>query len=157
MRKLATYATAGVLALLTTTACNSEPERDDAGAIVEEAELDAFSIKIGDCIEAPEAEVETSVVKASPCSDPHQSEAYHLFNIPGDEYPGAESLSDTAGTGCLEAFEPFVGLDYNSSRYDITWLEPTTESWAQGDREVVCLVVDVNGELLTGSAAGTAE
>lgn len=137
-------------------ACTNEPERDDAGAIVETGELDAFSIKVGDCIEDPVAGEEFTSVGAVPCSEPHNSEAYYVFDLPEGALPIGTAMETAVSDGCLTAFDEYVGLDYQYSSYGLLWLEPSIDSWAQGDREIVCLIGDLEGELLVGSAKGTA-
>ena len=57
---------------------------------------------------------------------------------------------------CLERFDGFVGLDYEDSILDIVTLYPTSESWQQNDREVVCALYDINEEKLVGSTQGRA-
>jgi hypothetical protein len=46
-----------------------------------------------------------------------------------------------------------VGMSYDQSALEVTWLEPTEESWEAGDRELVCLITDPAGQT-TGSLEG---
>ncbi len=138
-------------------ACANEPERSADGVITESGELDAFSIEKGDCLQNPDAETEIGSVSAVPCDEPHDLEAYYLFDLPDGEFPTREVLDQQTEEKCVEAFEPYVGIDFASSRLDARSFEPTTLSWEQGDREIVCLALDLAGEQLTGSVAGIAE
>lgn len=138
----------------------SDPVRDDTGAITETNDAaDVFSITVGDCTnDGSDATSGTvSTVAAVPCADPHDNEVYYAEDLPDPEFPGADAVIDAADTICYDAFAGFVGLDYESSRYGYYALYPTEQSWATGDREVLCLVYDYSGGQLTGSAAGTGE
>ena len=44
-------------------------------------------------------------------------------------------MGDMASDVCLGRFESFVGRDYETSELDIFTMYPTSESWAQKDRE----------------------
>ena len=135
--------------------CSTGPDRDDEGAIVETGELDAFSIKQGDCLESPTDDTEFSSVQAVPCNEPHDMEAYYLFDLPDGTIPPEQELSDLAAEGCIDAFEGYVGVDYFSSQYEISWFTPTSASWDQGDQEIVCLAVDAGTAKLTESVKGS--
>ena len=132
--------------------------RDDSGAIVEEGELGAFRIRVGDCIGGGiDGEVES--VDGVPCDGPHELEVYFAFNLPeGDgAYPGDTVVEDLANDGCLDAFQPFVGETYEASIYGFTTLTPTKNSWdGLDDREVLCMLGNYDGTLKTGTAKGAA-
>ncbi len=137
----------------------ADPVRDEEGAIVEaEGNADVFSITVGDCTNDGDLDsAEVSSVEAVPCDEPHDNEVYAAFDVDGDEFPGAAQIQTVATERCLEEFEPFVGAAYEESRFDYWPMTPTESSWGQGDREVLCLVYDVDLEKITGSAAGLAE
>jgi hypothetical protein len=56
---------------------------------------------------------------------------------------------------CLDAFEPFVGFDYETSVLDFGWLVPTAETWEFGDRVIACFVYRMDLEKVTGTLQGT--
>lgn len=111
-----------------------------------------FSLSAGDCFNDPDTFGEVSDVELVDCGDPHDNEVYALFDIAADDYPGDAAVQDEAAEGCLAAFEGYVGRDYQSSSLDISALTPTSESWDQGDKEVVCFLFDLNFEPLPASA-----
>ncbi|MFW2336512.1 septum formation family protein [Ilumatobacter sp.] len=132
--------------------------RDESGAVVEEGEVGAFRIRLGDCLsELIEGDFES--VQAVPCAEPHASEVYAAFNMAGADgvaFPGSAAVEQAYAEGCLERFEPFVGRDFATSQYDVTAVTPTEGSWTEfDDREILCLVVNVDGSPLVGSAEGT--
>ena len=139
----------------------TEADRDASGAIVEQGNLGAFTIRLGDCFdntlafESDEAG-EVSSLPGVPCSGPHDNEVYAVFDVDHAEFPGDEQMAEDAFGACYARFEAFVGIEYESSTLDIAALYPSTESWAlQSDREVICAVYDMNGAKLTGSAEGS--
>jgi hypothetical protein len=113
-------------------------------------DVGVFDLAVGDClIDDTEGEVAETVKIA--CDKPHLSEVYHLFDLPGGPFPERDAMDKAVQNGCLAAFEPYVGLDYDSSEFVFTTLEPTPESWADGDQEVVCMLATQDGSTITGS------
>jgi len=88
------------------------------------------------------------------CAQPHQSEAYAEFLWPGDDflYPGDERVVGHGEEECRRRFADFVGLEYDSSRLELTYLYPTSQSWRDGDRLFLCAVSAPDGETLQGTA-----
>ena len=135
----------------------TQADRDDSGAIVDAGNIDAFAVKTGDCFDDPtsDASGEVSSLRGVPCSEPHDNEAFAVFDVDVASFPGDDEIADLAFDACLERFEPFVGRDYESSSLDVYALYPTQDSWNHhNDREVVCAVFDMEANKLTGSVAG---
>lgn len=129
--------------------------RDDAGAIIEGGGLGAFALQVGDCFNFPDEEVVISL-EALPCSQPHDAEAYLSFDQDGEKYPGADAVAAATERGCFAAFKSFVGIPWEESELDISALEPTQESWEDGDdREVTCAIVSYDSSKLVGSTRGS--
>ncbi len=114
-----------------------------------------FDLEVGDCFDDPDSFDEVANVDLVDCADPHDNEVYHLFDLADGAFPGLSTVETNAAEGCLEAFEPFVGRDYATSQLDIRYLYPTSETWDNGDREVVCAVFDLTGAQMTGSQRGS--
>ena len=147
-----------VVLTLFLVAC-SGAQRDDAGTITEGGDVDVFSLNVGDCLGATEGD-EVASVQAVPCDESHESEVFALVDYDAGadaEWPGDDAVSSFADEQCEAAFEEYVGISYNDSRYFITYLQPTEDTWADGDREVVCLVVGPDNEPVTGSLRGVGE
>jgi hypothetical protein len=90
------------------------------------------------------------------CRDePHDSEAYAVVTVPDGEYPGEADIKAQADAGCVAAFPEFVGIAYTESELEYTFYFPSVDSWAQGDREILCEVYDPDSQT-TGSLAGSA-
>ena len=107
-------------------------------------------MSIGQCIQAPEGD-QVSTVETVDCSKPHDAEVFFLHKVEDSEFPGQDSLSSTAEQVCIAAFQGYVGKSYEESSLDVTWFVPTTKSWSQNDREIVCMVTDMQGGKLDES------
>lgn len=124
---------------------------------------DIYDLSVGDClndpVEAmPDEVVEVDSVESVDCAEPHEAEVYALVDLPGDataDFPGDDSVGQQADEICFGRFEDYVGAPYEESSLDYSYYLPTAQSWSGGDREVACLAVDYEGELLTGSVAGS--
>lgn len=135
----------------------TDADRDSSGAIIDGGNVDAFQIRVGDCFDdASSMSDEITSLPGVPCSEPHDNEAYAVIDLTIGTYPEGDAMWDLAIETCKERFEPFVGMDYDSSSLDIFTMYPTPESWAQNDREVVCAVFDMNSSKLVGSVQGRA-
>ena len=115
-------------------------------------QFDVFNTSVGECFDDSGDVVD--------CAEPHDNEVYAIFSHEGgasDPYPGDDVMEPFAEDGCTAEFETYVGLDHESSRYQGHFARPSADTWAEGDREVVCFLYDANLQKLTGSAQGTAE
>ena len=161
MRSLRVAAAAALscTALLALSGCSllggaDEPERDEAGDVTEATDADAFSIRVGDCLETMDWGAEGfSTVPVIPCAEAHESEVYASVDLPDGDYPGDESVATQADEYCYGEFSGFVGVAWEDSAFDYGYLSPSPESWEQGDREVLCMIMDPAG-LTTGSLSG---
>lgn len=119
------------------------------------ADVDVFDLTVGDCMVEDLGmgdSVEGDQLTVD-CADPHLAEAYAAKDVEGRTFPGEAEVSDAADEFCAEAFDSFVGIDYNDSELEISMLMPTAQSWRGGDREILCLVVDPAGDT-TGTLRG---
>ena len=119
---------------------------------------DVFSIIVGDCLDDADVPDEVTRLPIVDCAEPHDSEVFARMTVSGDDFPGADELQGVLVEFCRgDAFTDFVGIPFVDSRYATRGYFPTAESWANGDRELLCTVVDESGAQLTGSLAGVEE
>lgn len=125
-------------------------------------ETSVFDIAVGDCFSVDADQFDTVVVVD--CEQPHEYETFHVFDHgagPSEPYPGDDALFAFADTECQAPFEEYVGHDYQTSIWFITSITPSEDTWADGDREIVCTLnqQDENEEpiTVTGSAEGSAQ
>lgn len=114
-----------------------------------------FELAVGDCFDRNTDGGEISEVPIVECSEPHDSEVFHTFELSDDEFPGEDALLERAEEECVPAFEEYVGVDYAHSQLDIFPITPTEGSWSRGDREVVCALYDLDQGQLEGSMEGS--
>lgn len=134
----------------------TEADRDSTGAIVGGGNVDAFQIRVGDCFDDTSSLDNITSLPGVPCAEPHDNEAFAVLDLTITTYPEGDAMANLAHNSCMERFESFVGKDYDSSSLDIFTMYPTTESWKQNDREVVCAVYDMKSTKLVGSVKGLA-
>ncbi len=118
-----------------------------------------FSLKVGECFSGA-ASGQVSDVNKVDCSVAHDSEVFSVVDYPSppSDFPGSAAMEAAASARCPTDFQAYVGIDAATSSYGIGQLVPTAESWAQGDRQLVCLLHSATtGTTLTGSAKGTAK
>lgn len=116
------------------------------------AEIEWAEVEAGDCINLvdPVDEGETTLVSTLEkvdCSTVHDAEAFAVFDLEGDDWPGTDAVYSEGDTGCFDRFEGYVGINYLESVYFYEVYTPTADSWAAGDRAVACVIVDPGGVL----------
>jgi hypothetical protein len=150
-------AVAGLLAVGLGACGSDEPERDETtNEITETGDADVFSIEVGDCMTDESSTTgQVEEVPVTPCDQPHASEVYLSYMIETADLPDPTAMEAIVQDQCLGGFESFVGMAYEQSVLEVTWLEPTQGSWDGGDRELLCMVYDPSGDV-TGSLQGAA-
>ena len=117
--------------------------------------VDVFTIAVGDCLNDENIEGEVSDVVKVDCAEEHNSEAYASIIMDDGDFPGDAAVEEQAIADCTAEFNSFVGVDYQASVLDFAYYYPTEASWGNGDREILCLIVDPAGPV-TGSLEGAA-
>jgi hypothetical protein len=122
-------------------------------------DVDASQVVVGDCFDDPLGDtddwVEIDDVRLVPCDEPHDLEAFHDFDLPDGDLPSEEALDEAIEEACVPAFEEFVGRGYEDSELDLAFLTPTEDSWAEGDRRVLCSIYAMDMTKLRGSVEGS--
>ncbi|MFB9376250.1 septum formation family protein [Kineococcus gynurae] len=133
---------------------------DDDGFVVDGPVQGADSLAVGDCFDE-DAGLLGSTVEVEPCAENHDYEVVSTFDLPDgaeDAFPGDGSVAtdadDRCGADLLAALEK---ASLSPDPVDFSWYVPSEETWADGDRQVVCLVYawdeDDPDAQLTGSLA----
>jgi hypothetical protein len=125
-----------------------------------------FSLAVGDCFDDATGDIQFNAdgtatsVDIIDCGASHQFEVYEQAQLDDGDYPGADAVSIQADDVCYLAFEGFAGAPFEVAvGFTYTAMHPTEESWATGDREVLCAIAEVDGETalhVTGSLKGAA-
>ena len=157
-RAIAGVAAIGLLVGL--TGCSmlgggSKP-RDPNASITQSSVIDAFQLRVGDCLISVELADSFTEVPAVPCNEAHDSEVISIFTLSVTAY-SEDAINAEAEEMCLQAVADYVGPNFLDvvPELDFTWFNPTEESFARGDREIDCVVYTYSGELeLTQSVKG---
>lgn len=118
---------------------------------IAEGDVTATSIRVGDCLAEDTTDKVSITIPVTACTNPHASEAYANFNLPAGAYPGKARIFELSDTGCAKRFEDYVGVPFDDSELEVSYLFPTKDSW-DVNRGVTCLVAD--GPSTTGSLKG---
>jgi hypothetical protein len=113
-----------------------------------EGDVTASNIRVGDCLAVDVTDTVSLTIPVTACTNPHVSEAYADFDLPAGAYPGRAKILDLSDAGCAKRFGDFVGIPFEDSRLEFSYLYPTKDSW-EVDRGVTCLVGE--GPSTTGS------
>lgn len=147
-----TTTTAPVDESATTTSAAAE---ESTTTVVGGGSQSVFDLSVGECYVDLAGGGQVGSIEPISCNEPHGIEIIALFDI---DLPAYDMTAvGTAGEeGCLAAFEPYMGATYEESWYGLDWLQPSEDSWAGGDREVVCVVFPYDDAIdqSVGSAQG---
>ena len=131
--------------------------RDDSGQIANVGDMQVQDLRVGDCFDLKDPDaVEVAEVDAKPCTTAHEWELYHVTDMSDSEFPSDDVVAAFADGACVGAFAAYVGMDYQQSVLDYSWLVPTAETWSDGDRTVQCAVYDPGNTELTSSVRNAA-
>lgn len=117
----------------------------------------ATEAAVGECFQDPEDTSDVGELDKVDCDDAHDNEVISVFNLEGDDFPGADEVQSEAEGRCNEDFESYVGSTFEESDLDLFTISPTKETWVEADdREVICSVFALDGSSLEGTVRGTA-
>jgi len=109
----------------------------------------------GSCFELSQTQASSPAygyVWVVPCTDPHDSEVFLNQAVTETTYPGDTAWADLATQYCDPAFKTYVGSDMNTSRLNVQYIRPTSQSWDAGNNQLVCFTVDPSGDRTTSVA-----
>ncbi len=131
----------------TTAGTSSAGGADSTPAATPTAATSVFALEVGDCVDDTDQQEVQNLPRVD-CAEEHDYEVFDEFDVPTDDYPGDDALTELALGYCSGALESFIGVAYESSALDINYLTPTEDSWTNGgDRQVSCLVFDPAGKV----------
>ncbi|MEO8246100.1 MAG: septum formation family protein [Chloroflexota bacterium] len=139
------------------SASDSSATSASPDASAEESIVSAFDLEVGDCFNTDDVST-VNEVTATACDASHVYEVFGLSNYDAAEdadFPGDDALSTAAEDACRPAFEDYVGVAYDDSEWYGTFINPSEETWANGDREIVCVLHTKDETEVTGSAEGS--
>lgn len=103
--------------------------------------VSTFGLLAGDCL--IDFDEQATWFTAAPCDDPHDAEVFAQLSLADGPFPGQAALQAQADELCYgQPFTDFVGRDYGSSSLSSLVSQPTAETWAHGDRRIICILTD---------------
>jgi len=118
--------------------------RDPSGQVTASADVNPSDLQVGDCIEnISDTGDSVDTLAVIPCSTPHEGEVYAVT-------PSIVNDKPTIQAFCSDAFQPFVGIDFQQSILQVTYIRSNSGT----NTDVQCIVYDP-GQLVTQSYKGS--
>ncbi|UUN28537.1 DUF4190 domain-containing protein [Streptomyces sp. FIT100] len=154
-----------LVAVFGLTGALDEPKRDTSGQVTTPGSSNVQDIRKGDCFTTSDDLAEYGdedgaqaafSVRIVPCDQPHEGEAYAVFNLEDGPYPGTEKVASIADEKCAgTALTGYVGKAAKlPETLEVYYYHPESAGWTLGDREVTCFLGDTSGSS-TGSVRAT--
>jgi hypothetical protein len=116
-------------------------------------------LTVGDCFDTSATSGQTTLyrIPVVPCTTAHGGEIYAATTVPDSlakngQAPTQQALWDAADAYCYPEFTKFVGMRWARSELLYWPIAPSEQSWAEGDRRILCVVESENP--VTGSLKG---
>ena len=107
-------------------------------------------LAVGQCLLVP-LNSQVNSVATTECAEAHTGEVYSVTTLKNDTMPSRDEMDELVYNTCYETFEAYVGTSPEETTLDYTAMSPTKQTWAKGDREIVCIAVRTDDEQLTAS------
>ena len=117
----------------------------------------ATGLQVGDCLGGlprSTGDVDLSALTPSSCAEHHIYEVFGLTRATGTSFSLA-GVKDQADTYCTGAFATYVGVPFSLSDLSVSYIYPSAETWAAGDRQLICVVADAKEQNRTDSLRGS--
>lgn len=115
----------------------------------------AADLKIGECFDPPAVGETVDDVQHHPCTDAHGGEVFFVGDVAAADdapYPTDIAFETQVQGLCTPAFDAYTGLDFVTDPvWTYGYLSPTAESWADGDRGIICYAARLDGATTTTS------
>jgi hypothetical protein len=143
-----------VLAVALVYAITTGANRNVNGQITTGGNVSLAELKVGDCVNGVKEDQQVTGLPAVPCGQPHEAEVFAVEELPRADFPGQQEVDLRAQERCQAAFTEYVkGVpNITSETYDQFYYAPNAQTWARGDRVVICLAVSHGTK--TGSIRG---
>lgn len=142
----------------TTTTSTTEAPAEDGQAVY------VYTPAIGDCFDRRQLDPEQGgprVILLLDCELPHSFEVFGVFEFDdaalrpptGDPagFPGQDALAAAARLQCPPLFSQWVGMPYEVSVLELSWVVPNEQAWNNGDRTIGCTIFDPFTERVIGT------
>ena len=118
--------------------------RGEGGEISSGGSIGVEMLSLGDCLNNLEEGTQLSV-EAVPCAEPHQAQVYAVSTFEGGPYPGDDSLGKDTEQRCVDLMRTDFPEAFADDTVQVFFFHPTSDSWARGDHEMVCVALYTDG------------
>ena len=133
-----------VIALVIATIVLTGATRGEGGEISAGGDISVEDLSLGDCLNDLEEGTQLSV-SAIPCAEPHEAQVYAVTDMEAGPYPGDEAITAETERRCLDLMQTDFPDAFADESVQVFFFHPTSASWAQGDQEIVCVALYVDG------------
>jgi hypothetical protein len=115
--------------------------RDSGGTISKSGTLDAISLRAGDCYEKPgDPSIAFSSIKAIPCTQPHDAQAFSSFTYPGatSVLPSDSDMQTNAEPQCETAAKTKVDESKVPQNANLMLIFADDHTWSLGYHDILC-------------------
>ncbi|GAA2736373.1 septum formation family protein [Actinocorallia aurantiaca] len=82
------------------------------------------------------------------CSKPHEFQVLSTEPLPEGPYPGQKAVDETIDGKCDDMLNAFFEKHPQHLFLDYYGVSPTRSDWAEGNRQVLCLVSPIESDFL---------
>jgi hypothetical protein len=103
--------------------------------------VSAKDLTVGTCVTDANSYVgDVTTFDAVECAKSHDGEVFTIIALKGTKYPGLARVIAKGQRGCRARLRrQATAKAFRDKRLGFKFVYPTTQSWAQGDRDLTCL------------------
>jgi len=103
--------------------------------------VSAKDLTVGTCVTDANSYVgDVMTFDAVECAKPHDGEVFTIIALKGTKYPGLARVIAKGQRGCRARLRrQATAKAFRDRRLGFKFVYPTTQSWAQDDRDLTCL------------------
>ncbi len=136
---------------------SADPLEEPTGRASDEGNTPIELIGVGDCLDDAEIALDPTIdavysLDVVNCGGLHDSEVFGVAELPQTAFPDEEELYLAADDACLEMFEAYTGEAFESSALDFSFYLASPQKGDAADRIALCVLYDVSGATMTGTA-----
>lgn len=110
--------------------------------------------EVGDCLALDMNASEVGDLNPVDCATSHTAEVFHKFTSELSAFD-LNAVWEESDEQCYNAFESYIGSAYETSMVDFSYIYPTSQTWAAGDRETICLAYEIDENYTPLSTTGS--
>lgn len=102
------------------------------------------NLKVGQCVNGivDSSGGTLSRLPVIACAQPHEGEVVSIFKLTGGStYPGDDEVEQQSQDKCFDALDRYSPSTKDDQSISIFYLQPTKQTWAAGDRTVICMAL----------------